>query len=333
MHITELRSAIDSVRSHSGRSVYSWQTAAAPGDWIRPEPILEMRIALDEALGPPSPAYAEGLDHNLPILAAHIQELRNRVLNAWQSGGGGVDLRWLVSDQLGTPRMIFDQSGSLANMSRHDYLPFGEELGAGVGGRTQAQGYSASDGVRQHFSQKERDNETGLAYSINRYYSSTQGRFTSVDPLGASAIVSDPQSFNRYTYVLNNPLKYVDPNGLDAHNPWADLTDEEKKLLASKLTNVTGKDQMKAAQTAFNNMVTVTNKDGSLNEKLTDTKTASVKNFVDSLGGDSKVWNQVQSVDLVTARGDGKQADVNFTVKDHDAFYWRSERVEGCVWL
>jgi hypothetical protein len=138
--------------------------------------------------------------------------------------------------------------------------------------------------------------------------------------LGASAIVSDPQSFNRYTYVLNNPLKYVDPNGLDAHNPWADLTDEEKKLLASKLTTVTGKDQMKAAQTAFNNMVTVTNKDGSLNENLTDTKTASVKNFVDSLGGDSKVWNQVQSVDLVTARGDGKQADVNFTVKDHDAF-------------
>src|SRR5205814_7028997 len=102
------------------------------------------------------------LDHNLPILAAHIQELRNRVLNAWQSGGGGVDLRWLVSDQLGTPRMIFDQSGSLSTVSRHDYLPFGEELSAGTGGRTTAQGYGASDGVRQHFTQQERDGETSL---------------------------------------------------------------------------------------------------------------------------------------------------------------------------
>jgi hypothetical protein len=36
-----------------------------------------------------------------------------------------------MTDQLGTPRIIFDQSGSLATMSRHDYLPFGEELPAG----------------------------------------------------------------------------------------------------------------------------------------------------------------------------------------------------------
>ena len=35
-------------------------------------------------------------------------------------GGGTAQLHWLVSDQLGTPRMVFDQSGSLANVSRHD---------------------------------------------------------------------------------------------------------------------------------------------------------------------------------------------------------------------
>src|SRR5204863_6889731 len=118
-HITELREAINALRLHLNKSQYSWTTSAQPGDWIRPEPIVEMRVALDEALGPPSPAYTGGLDHNQPILAAHIQELRNRVLNAWQNGGGGLDIRWLVSDQLGTPRMVFDQSGSLATTSRH----------------------------------------------------------------------------------------------------------------------------------------------------------------------------------------------------------------------
>jgi hypothetical protein len=58
--------------------------------------------------------------------------------------------------------MILDQSGTLANMKRHDYLPFGEELFAPTSGRTAAQGYASGDGVRQHFTQKERDVETGL---------------------------------------------------------------------------------------------------------------------------------------------------------------------------
>jgi RHS repeat-associated protein len=229
-------------------------------------------------------------------------------------------LRWFVTDQLGTPRMLFDQTGSLAGVSRHDYLPFGEEIFAGTGGRTTTQGYSATDGVRQKFTQKERDNETGLDFFEARYYASTQGRFTSVDPLGASAIVSNPQSFNRYTYVLNNPLKYIDPDGMDAHDPWASLTDEERKLLASKLTTVTGKDQMKAAGQAFNKLVTATNKDGTLNEDQTNSNVASVQNFVGELGGDSKVWNQIQSIDKVSSTGDGKQSDINFTVQNRSDF-------------
>jgi len=64
--------------------------------------------------------------------------------------------------------MIFDQTGSLTNVSRHDYLPFGEELSAGL--RSTTPGYTGSDNVRQKFTQKERDNETGLDYFGARYY-------------------------------------------------------------------------------------------------------------------------------------------------------------------
>ena len=110
--------------------------------------------------------------------------------------------------------MVFDQSGSLANVSRHDYLPFGEELYAGAGGRTAGMGYGVTDNVRQKFTSKERDNETGLDYFIARYYSSTQGRFTGVDPLMGSGKPELPQSWNRYTYCINNPLVLVDPDGL-----------------------------------------------------------------------------------------------------------------------
>ena len=127
---------------------------------------------------------------------------------------GGCDVvRWMVADHLGTPRMSVDITGTLTNMKRHDYLPFGEEIGAGVGIRAAAQGYSA-DCIRQKFTGKERDTETGLDYSKARYYANVQGRFTSVDPTLLSSNGLNPQSWNRYTYGFNNPLQFIDPLGL-----------------------------------------------------------------------------------------------------------------------
>ena len=73
----------------------------------------------------------------------------------------GRNLRWLVPDHLGAPRMIADASGSLAGIERHDYLPFGEEVGAGIGVRSESSGYGG-DTVRQKFTGKERDPETDL---------------------------------------------------------------------------------------------------------------------------------------------------------------------------
>ncbi len=113
-------------------------------------------------------------------------------------------VQWLVTDQLGTPRMVFDKTGSLSGVSRHDYLPFGEELYAGTGGRASTEGYN-TDNVRQHFTGYEADGETGLNFAQARYQSPVQGRFTSVDPL---------KSFNRYSYVHNNPLTFIDLDGM-----------------------------------------------------------------------------------------------------------------------
>lgn len=69
------------------------------------------------------------------------------------------------------------------------------------------------DGVRQKFTGKERDVETGLDYFGARYYASMQGRFTSPDKPFADQEAGDPQSWNLYAYVRNKPLDNVDVNG------------------------------------------------------------------------------------------------------------------------
>jgi RHS repeat-associated protein len=110
--------------------------------------------------------------------------------------------------------MVIDETGSLPGITRHDFLPFGEEL-AGVGNRSESNGYRG-DSVRQKFEQYERDSETGLDFAGSRYFASIQGRFTSPDDFFNDSHPADPQSWNLYTYVRNNPLKYIDPTGRNA---------------------------------------------------------------------------------------------------------------------
>lgn len=70
--------------------------------------------------------------------------------------------------------------------------------------------------------------------------SSAQGRFSSPDPLLSSGRPWDPQSWNRYSYVLNNPLRYTDPLGLYVwdNSLGGDTTDDEvRKNYAKKQAN------------------------------------------------------------------------------------------------
>ena len=123
--------------------------------------------------------------------------------------------QYATGDHLGSPRVITNSGGSV--VSRHDYMPFGEELGAGTGGRTTGMGFSNSgDNNRKKFTGYQRDTETGLDYAQARYYGNTQGRFTSPDPFSGSATIANPQTFNRYAYCGNNPVNSTDPSGLAA---------------------------------------------------------------------------------------------------------------------
>ena len=121
----------------------------------------------------------------------------------------------LTTDHLNSPRVITDGRGAV--VARHDYMAYGADITETLGklsGRTTAQGYTSADEVRKQYTGYERDDESGLDFAQARYYNSSHGRFTSVDPLTASATIKNPQTFNRYAYVLNSPYKFTDSLGL-----------------------------------------------------------------------------------------------------------------------
>jgi RHS repeat-associated protein len=142
-----------------------------------------------------------------------VYDVAGRVVAEYGQADAGVGgLRYVFSDHQGSARVSADAQGQVK--SRRDYEPYGGELAAGLGRRTGAQGYDAPDGSRPRFAQTERDAETGLDHTWWRKYESRGGRWTSPDPYLGSMSAGDPQSFNRYSYVQNDPVNFIDPSGL-----------------------------------------------------------------------------------------------------------------------
>ncbi len=105
---------------------------------------------------------------------------------------------YIHTDGLGSPVAKSDANGNLIAGSRTRYEPYGMTV---AGTATPTIGFTG------HVN----DADTGLTYMQQRYYDPVAGRFLSTDP-----VLTDQNtgaSFNRYTYALNNPYKYIDPDG------------------------------------------------------------------------------------------------------------------------
>lgn len=108
---------------------------------------------------------------------------------------------YYLSDQINSTSVIASGDGKTIQWEA-DYFPFGSE-------RTVIT--SLIDNHYQ-FTGDEYDSETAYNYAVARYQAGRWGRFLSPDLLGGS--VTNPQSLNRYAYVLNNPCTLIDTLGL-----------------------------------------------------------------------------------------------------------------------
>jgi len=140
-------------------------------------------------------------------------------------------VQWQMTDHAGTVRLVVNASGAV--IDGHDTTPFGDEIIWGAARSTNApqqkQGaqqsaetgagttglYGWNETMRARYASLERDTPTGLEHTDWRKYDAWQGRWTTTDPSHQSMSVGNPQSFNRYAYVQNDPVNLVDPTGLD----------------------------------------------------------------------------------------------------------------------
>ncbi len=153
---------------------------------------------------------------------------------------------YFYSDHLHSIGVVADALGQTIK-NESDYYPFGGE---------QVISNSVSD-EHYKFTGKERDGESGLDYFGARHNASSLGRFMSPDPVHIlKQKLVDPQQWNMYAYVRNNPLRFVDPKG-----KWIELTgsDEERKKQLQALRGAVGK---QAGQYLYDNAVTTTDPNG-----------------------------------------------------------------------
>ncbi|HEX2836057.1 MAG TPA: RHS repeat-associated core domain-containing protein [Thermoanaerobaculia bacterium] len=120
-----------------------------------------------------------------------------------EPGSTSVSTYYYHLDHLGSPRVITNQSNAV--VGGHSYHAFGPET---------------SDGLNEpsltslQYTAHERDGEFDSMHA--RYYSAKLGRFLSPDPVLGNLL--QPGSWNRYAYVLNDPVNFVDPAGLRPMN-------------------------------------------------------------------------------------------------------------------
>jgi RHS repeat-associated protein len=156
-------------------------------------------------------AYQSGASTTWTLDRDHVYQNGLLLASAYQSG----QRQQFHLDQVGTPRLVTDANG--AQIGRHTLYPFGDELSL------------SSDETplqRLKFTGHERDellNREPLDNMHMRFFSPLAGRFFTIDRRLRD--IMEPQGWNRYAYVSNNPMNLVDPSGLDERQPGEEMQD------------------------------------------------------------------------------------------------------------
>ena len=148
--------------------------------------------------------------------------------------------RYIHTDSLGSVDVVTDENLSIVEQLSFD--AFGSRRNANNWQELSADelaGFTLDSYVlNQGYTGHEQLDELGLIHMNGRVYDPTLGRFLQADPFIQEP--SNTQSYNRYSYVLNNPLKYTDPTGYLSEQQWRKLAAVAIKIVGYIFAKPTG---------------------------------------------------------------------------------------------
>jgi RHS repeat-associated protein len=161
------------------------------------------------------------------VVEQHLYDARNRrvksggTLQLYGLGGELLGEYWPAPAGLGRPQMVRERiyfAGQLVGTVDGDgywSLPGTDRLGSLKHGSRR---YPFGDGnesyANDEYATYRKDTASAHYYAWHRHYSATWGRFSSPDPYVMSGGLTNPQGWNRYSYVANDPVNFYDPEGL-----------------------------------------------------------------------------------------------------------------------
>jgi RHS repeat-associated protein len=118
--------------------------------------------------------------------------------------GTGYDYTYYLGDNLGNTRVTFDTStGAAVSQQADDYYPFGMEINRAV----------TSPKNEYLYNKKELQEELSEYDYGARFYDPVIARWNTIDPHAENS-----RRWSPYNYVVNNPIEYIDPDGMDYQN-------------------------------------------------------------------------------------------------------------------
>jgi len=197
--------------------------------------------------------YADGMEIDTPTNGSGT----NTIKTYWPAGlgletstGGAPTYTWTHGDNLDSVVAITDVNGNLVQQMAYDAWGARRDLQGDAGVVSAASGYLNGQALidNKGFTRQEELDQLGLVHLNGRVYDPFTGRFMSGDP-----DVADPyhsQSYNRYTYVWNNPTNLTDPTGFNPNGQnnttayteadWENFTVDQKRMAFNAYEHGTG---------------------------------------------------------------------------------------------
>lgn len=156
------------------------------------------------------PLFISNMPQQLPSASSYWCSTENSLQMACDKTAN-MNILFYYCDHLGSTNVVSDIAGNLIQEitnypygnTREEYIPF------------------ENNQLRSNyrFTGKEKDEESDLHYFVARYYLVDIGKFINVDPLlKENTVKGNPQENSAYSYVINNPIYYIDPHGLNNYD-------------------------------------------------------------------------------------------------------------------